>query len=133
MRKFMCAVIVTVCAVGWAMADSQQVVISDIKDGKVTYKVTEKGKVPEDAKEMTAKLAPDAKVYKGKGTFDKETKTFKVEKTGEALEKDAVMTHVTKAAESKAKGARAQIEIKDGTISEIIFIGGKKKKKTDAN
>jgi len=124
MRKFMCAAIVTVCAVGLAAAEDLQVLISKIEDGKVTYKKTEKGKATGD--DLTATLAKDAKIYTGKGTFDKESKTFKVEK-GDVMEKDAVAAAVTKGVESKAKGARAQISIEGTSISQVIILGKKKK------
>ena len=97
MRKFVCAAIVTVCTVGFAMAEDIQVIISKIgDDGTITYKKTEKGKATGD--DLTAKLAKDAGIFKGKGTFNKEDKSFKVEKVGDKLEKAAISEMMTKAA-----------------------------------
>jgi hypothetical protein len=125
MRKFVCAVVVTVCAVSFAVAEDIQVIISKIgDDGTVTYKKTEKGKATGD--DLTAKLAKDAKINKGKAKFADGKLTVEV---GDPLEKDAVKTLMEKAAESKAKGARAQITVDGGTISQVIFLAGKKGKK----
>jgi len=138
MRKFVCAAVVTLCAVVVAQAENIQVIISKIADdGTVTYKKTEKGKATGD--DQTAKLAKDAKIFKGKFKLDENKKPvvedgkLVIEK-GDTLERPAVTEMVTKAAEGKAKGARAQINVDGGTISEMILLaGGKGKKKKDAN
>jgi len=132
MRKFVCAAVLTVCTVGIAIAEDIQAIVYKIDGGKVTYKKTEKGKATGD--ELTATLTKDAKIIKGKASFDKETKKVTVETVGEALDKDAVTAMMTKAVESKAKGARAQLTTDgSGNVTQVILIGGKGKKKKDAN
>jgi len=127
MRKFVCAAVVAVCAVGIAMAEDVQVIITKIaEDGTVTYKKAGK-KGGGGGDEMTAKLAKDAKMFKGKATFNKDDKKLTVEK-GDAVERAAVNEMITKAAEGKAKGQRAQISVEGGTISQIILLGGGGKK-----
>jgi len=129
MRKFVCAAVVTLCAVTIALAKPEMVIITKIADdGTVTYKKTEKGKAT--GEDLTAKIAKDAKIYKGKATFA--DGKLNVEK-GDALETGAARESVTKAAEGKAKGARAQINVEGGNISEMILFQGGKKKKKDAN
>jgi hypothetical protein len=121
MRKFVCAAVVTVFAFGVAMGDEFVARISKIDDGKVTFTKAKKG---EKGEEMTLPLAKNAKMVKGK--FNKETKSIDA---GDALDKEAVSTIM----EKSKKGAFAFI-ITDGDnkqITEIRFLGGKKKKKAD--
>src|SRR6266540_5578898 len=103
MRKFVCAAVVTVCAVSIALADEFGARIMDIKDGKVTFKKTEKGKVV--GEEMTLPLTKDATFAKGKISKGDDGKV-KIE-AGDALDKAAVTALMAKAQESKAKSAGA--------------------------
>jgi len=135
MRKFVCAVIVTVFAVSVALAEDFRAMVTKIEDGKVTFKKAPTEKGGKFGDEATLPLATTAKISKGKASFNKEEKKLTVD-AGDPLDKDAVKALMDKAGESKAKGAFAQISTDaDGKkITEIRFMqfGGKKKKK-DAN
>jgi len=124
MRKFLCAAIVTVCAVTIAMADEYAVTITKIsKDGEIT--ATKKGKKGQPGEAVTLKMAKDAKIVKGK--FDPDTKKMVA---GDAYEGGltALNEAITKAGE---KGIGATVVTKDGSteVTEIRVGGGKKKKK----
>ncbi len=130
MRKFVCAAVATVCFVGFALAEDIQVIISSVDGETLVYKKTEKGKATGD--DIKGKLTRGAKMFKGKAMFA--DGKFTIEK-GEALEAAAARAMITKAAEGKAKGQRAQITTDDkGTITQVILLAGKGgKKKKDAN
>lgn len=132
MRKFVCAAIVTLLTVSFALAEEYLAIVTKIDDGKVTFKKmpTEKGGKIGD--ETTLPLTKSAKMVKGKFAKGDDGKP-KVE-AGDALDKDAVKTMMEKAAETKFKGVFTQIVTNaDGTkITEIRFVQfGKKKKKDD--
>jgi hypothetical protein len=118
MRKFLCSVIVVVCAFSVATADEFFGTVKKIDDGKVTF--AKKAKKGEKAEEMTLPLAKDAKLVKG--MFDKETKTVKA---GDALDKDAVKDIMDKAGE-KGAGAFIVTDADNKSITELRFLGGKK-------
>jgi len=133
MRKFVCAAIVTVFAVSFALAEDFNALVTKIDGGKVTFKKfpTEKGGKFGD--ETTLPMTKAAKISKGKANFNKEEKKLTVD-AGDPLDKDAVKALMEKAADSKAKGAFAQISTDaDGKkITEIRFAAfGKKGKKKD--
>jgi hypothetical protein len=129
MRKFVCALVVTVCAISVAMGDEIIGRITKIDGNDVTVVQKKKG---EEAKTFKLKLTADTKIVKGK--FDPDTKKIIA---GDAIDggKTALTKMLDKAGE---KGIAAQIvttgEVKDGaTVTEIRITGKKGKKKKDAN
>jgi hypothetical protein len=129
MRKFVCALIVTVCAITIAVADETAGRIMKVEGNNVTF-VKGKKKGEEG---VTYKLTRNAATKVVKGKFDKDTKKVIA---GDPLEKGELTKRLEKAGE---KGVAAVVvtegEIKDGaTITEIRLIGKKGgKKKKDAN
>jgi len=122
MRKFVCAAVVAVCAVSFAMADDFTAIITKIDGEKITFKKTKKGEEP--GAEMTLTLTKDAKIFKGKG------KKGVFETVGDALEKADYTALITKGIEGKAKGAAAYIstDADNKNITRVLLTGGKKKK-----
>jgi hypothetical protein len=127
--KAVCASAALLAFVGVALSESYSGVITEIKDGKVTFntvKFNKEEKKLEKGDSMTLPVAADVKV--SKGTFDKETKKLKA---GEALEgglKNAMFDKITE------KGIFANIttDSDNKKITEIIVGAfGKKKKDTD--
>jgi hypothetical protein len=117
-----CAAVVTVCFVGVALAEDIQVIISSVEGETLVYKKTEKGKATGD--DIKGKLSKGTKMFKGKAMFADGKLT--IEK-GDAVEADAARAMITKAAEGKAKGQRAQITTDDkGNITQVILLAGKK-------
>jgi hypothetical protein len=119
MRKFVCALFVTVCAISIAMADDTVGRIMKVEGKNVTFVTGKK-----DAKE-TYNLTRTATTKVVKGNLDKDTKKFKASGT---LEKGELKARLEKAGE---KGVIAVVvtdgAIKDGaTITEIRVIGKKK-------
>jgi hypothetical protein len=120
MRKFVCAAVVTLFTFGVALGDEFFARITKVDDGKVTFTKAKKG---EKGEEMTLPLAKTAKLVKGK--FNKETKSIEA---GDPLEREAVTKIMDRAGE---KGVFAFIvtDADNKRITEIRFLGGKKKKK----
>lgn len=133
MRKFVCAAVVVVCAVSFAIAEDIRVVITKIDaDGKkISYKKAPTEKGGEFGEEMTATLTNSAKIYKGKR--NPETKKFEADKESTVALDDAAKM-VSKGGKGKKKGAFAVISVEDGKVSQVILFGGggkKGKKKAD--
>jgi hypothetical protein len=121
MRKFVCALIVTICAISIAVADETLGRITKIEGKNVTFVTGKK-----DAKK-TYNLIRNAATKVVAGKFDKETKKVIA---GPALEKGELTKRLEAAGE---KGVAAQVvtdgAIKDGaTVTEIRVLKGKKGK-----
>jgi hypothetical protein len=117
LRKMLCGVFV-LAVTGMVFAEEFTGMITKVDGDKVTVQKTKKGKAEGDPVTMT--VSKDCKVVKGK--LNKETK--KVE-AGESLEgglKNALFTTIGE------KGIPARITAEGTTVSEIIVMGGKKKK-----
>jgi len=78
MKKFAFAMVCTLAAVGFVLADEIAVTITKIDGNKISYYTGggkgKKGAEPAPKKEGTAEATSDFKVYKGK--FDADTKKF---------------------------------------------------------
>jgi len=122
MHKFLCALVVTVCAASLATADFW-VLVTKVDDGKVTFKKSPAKKAAGSklGPEETLPLAEKAKFFRGKIN----TKAVHVEPT-EPLTKEGVKEHMA----NSPKGAFAQIFTDtDGKhISELRFVDLRKKK-----
>jgi len=133
MRKFVYAAVLTMFTVSVALAADFNAIVTKIDGGKVTFKKAPMEKGGEFGEETTLPLAKDAKIVKGKGSFNKEEKKFSIE-AGDPLDKDAVKELMQKASETKFKGVFAQVSTDAGgkKVTEIRIVqfgkkGGKKK------
>jgi hypothetical protein len=121
MRKFACAVVVTVCVLSVAMADNIRGRITKIDGDKITVSTKKKG---EEAKERTLTLTADTKIYKG-SKFNKAEKTFD---KGEVIK--GGKTTLTKILDKVGdKGINAFIVTEGDKVTEIHLMKGKGKKK----
>jgi hypothetical protein len=124
LRKFVCAAVITVVGLSFAMADEFQAIISKVDGNKVTFKKAKKGEVGDD---MTLPVTADAKITKGK--FNADTKKLEA---GDAVADGLKNEMFTKTTD---KGVRATITT-DADNKNITAItvggGGKGKKKKDA-
>ena len=123
-RKMIGATVVMAVAVGFVFADEFNATITKAGDGKITYQKYLKVKKGEEKKKdgdaVTIDLAKDAKIVKG--AFNKDTKKLEA---GEALEgglKNEVFAKITE------KGVGARITTEGEKVTQIMVVGGKKKK-----
>jgi hypothetical protein len=118
MRKFVCALVVTFCVIGLAVADESLGRITKVEGKKVTFVTGKK-----DAKQ-TYDLTRTATTKVVKGNLDPDTKKFKA---SGPLEKGELKARLDKAGE---KGVIAVVvtdgALKDGaTITEIRVLSKK--------
>jgi hypothetical protein len=127
--KVACAVTATLVFFGMAAADTFTAIITEVKDGKVTfYKAKfnkEEKKLEKEEKSDTLPVADDVKVVKGK--FDKDAGKFTA---GDAIESGLKSDTFTKISE---KGVFVTIttDADNKKITEIMTFGFGKKKKDD--
>ena len=128
LRKLACAMFVMVVGVAVVAAEEYTGAITKVDGDKVTvqkYKKGEKGKKGEkDGDPVVLTAAKDLKVVKGK--FDKEAKKLVA---GDPIDGGLKAEVFSKIGDD---GVMARITSEGTTVSEILVIGGKKKKK-DAN
>ncbi len=123
--KLVCTAMAVLVFVGVAMADTFPAIITEVKDGKVTFfKATfnkEAKKLEKDGDKMTLPAADDIKVSKGK--FDKDAKKFVA---GDAIEGGLKADLFGKIGEN---GLNASIttDADNKKVTEINIFGGKKK------
>jgi len=129
MRKFVCAAVVTVLAVSFAMAEDFRAIVTKVDGDNVSFKKAPAEKGGKFGEETTLPLAAGAKLVKGKASKGDDG-SFKIE-AGEALDKDAVKAMMAKASEGKFKGVFAHVVTDaDGKkITEVRFVQFGKKKK----
>ncbi len=120
-RKLVGAMIVMTAAIGFALADDFQAVVTSVKDGKVTYFKTKKGKKDGDA--ITMEVAKDATFVKGKKDADDKKKTV----DGDAIENGLKADVFTKASDDKPVNARIFTDDDKKNITKIRVGGGKGK------
>lgn len=121
-RKLFCSMVVMVCAVGFVFAEDFRASISKVEGNKVTfYKIEGKGKDAKKSEKAETLTVKDGALI-AKSKFDKDTKKFVA---GDKIEGGLKSETFTKVGE---KGVGALITTEDGKISQILVIGGKKKK-----
>lgn len=120
MRKFgLCVVAVLAVGLGVAVAEEFNATITRVDGDKL--EVLKKKKGVKEGEKATLTVAKDAKVVKGK--LNKDTKKFEA---GDAIEGGLKAELFTKIGE---KGVGASITTDaDGKVTQIIVMGGKKKK-----
>lgn len=120
-RKLACAAVLVVCSVGLVMAEDFGLRITKIEGDKITGIKGAKKDVK--GTEVTLTVAKDVKV--AKGTFKKDGDKFKVE-VGDDIEGGLKSDAFSKIGK---KGINARVTTNDsGTITQIVILGGKKKK-----
>jgi hypothetical protein len=123
--KMVCATTAILLFGGMAIADTFTAIITEVKDGNVTfYKAMfnkEEKKMEKQGDKMTLPTAPDVKISKGK--FDKDAKKFVA---GDALEGGLKNTMFDKISE-KGIVASVTTDFDNKKITEINVFGGKKK------
>jgi len=124
--KLVCSAAAVLVFVGVTMADTFTGVITEIKDGKVTfYKGTfnkEEKKFEKSDKSDTLPVADDVKVTKGK--FDKDTMKFVAGDAIEAGLKNAMFEKISE----KGIAATITTDADNKKITQIMLFGGGKKK-----
>jgi hypothetical protein len=125
--KLVCAAMAVFLFVGMAIADTFTAIITEVKDGKVTFtpaKFNKEDKKFEKGDTMTLPVASDVKVVKGK--FDKDAKKVV---PGDAIEGGLKAEMFTKIGE-KGMFATITTDADKKKITEIM-VGGKGGKKKD--
>jgi hypothetical protein len=121
LRKIIGTTVVALLFVSFAFAEEIRAVITEVKDGKVTFaKMEGKGKDAKKGESQTLPAADDIKVVKG--MFNKET--MKVEE-GDAIEgglKNEMFTKI-----DAEKGMRATVTTDGGKVTKIVIAKGKGK------
>ena len=121
LRKIIGTTVVALLFVSFAFSEEIRAVITEVKDGKVTFATLEgKGKDAKKGDSKTMPVSDNVKVVYG--NFNKDTK--KVE-AGDAIEgglKNEIFTKI-----DAEKGKRATITTEGDKITEIIIMKGKGK------
>jgi len=129
MRKFVCALIVTVSAVGIILADEQRGQLYDVKDNKAKFKKNAGKKKFDDPIDVT--FAKDVVVKTGTAKVNKTDKKLEVTE-GDAVE--GGLTSETFKNATADKGVNVVIytadedkgDVKKGDVTKVIVVKGKK-------
>ncbi len=127
-RKLVCAMVVMVAVIGVVVADEFTASITKVDGNKITYqkyKKAEKGKKgvgEKDGEPVTVAVAKDAKIAQGK--FNKDTKKLEA---GDAIE-GGLSAPVFSKIGDKGVAARITTDADNKTVTQILVVGGKKKK-----